>query len=348
MKEFESYSQVYQSKFVAIITRGQKNNTYKFALARSILGYIGKNETIIQKNIENNKNTEIKYSIFADDFLRYYWYQYKFKIRQSHNVNDAPSIIQILEDEIFGKEYRPENFEKVSEKLKENARELALKKVFGKEKQKLSQVVPRFQTIPRESEKDKKIRFYENDEQNERILLNPEAMKFLIRYRVLLDKFVVLEWAKFCDGIRPSPGTASKIEEPKFDRKSLKPNEKILMDHFDTCFYCETKLDEELKNAIHVDHFIPHSYIFNNEIWNLVLSCSQCNLNKSDSLAVDFKKALIERNNSQRFQIKGLDYSLTKLDNGLGWEKEMNRMYDDCYKYWGFTEITREEIKRRK
>ena len=68
MKEFESNTQVYQSKFVAIITRGQKNNTYKFALARSILGYIGKNETIIQKNIENNKNTEIKYSIFADDF----------------------------------------------------------------------------------------------------------------------------------------------------------------------------------------------------------------------------------------------------------------------------------------
>ena len=159
MKEFESNTQVYQSKFVAIITRGQKNNTYKFALARSILGYIGKNETIIQKNTENNRNTEIKYSIFAEDFLRYYWYQYKFKIRQSHNVNDAPNIIQILEDEIFGKESQPENFEKVSEKLKENARKLALKKVFGKEKQKSSQVVPRFQTIPRESEKGKKIRF---------------------------------------------------------------------------------------------------------------------------------------------------------------------------------------------
>jgi hypothetical protein len=26
----------------------------------------------------------------------------------------------------------------------------------------------------------------------------------------------------------------------------------------------------------------------------------------------------------------------------------MERMYDDCYKYWGFTEITKEGIKRRK
>ena len=65
-------------------------------------------------------------------------------------------------------------------------------------------------------------------------------------------------------------------------------------------------------------------------------------------MAVDFKDELVKRNNNQRFQIKGLDYSLTKLDNGLGWEKEMERMYEDCYKYWGFTEITKEDIIQRK
>lgn len=40
-----------------------------------------------------------------------------------------------------------------------------------------------------------------------------------------------------------------------------------------------------LVDNIHVDHFIPWSYVYEDKEWNLVLSCSSCNLKKSDYLA---------------------------------------------------------------
>jgi hypothetical protein len=173
--------------------------------------------------------------------------------------------------------------------------------------------------------------------------VNPEAMKFFIHYRILLEKFVVLEWAKFLDHIKTAPGIISKIEDPEFDRISLKSQEEILSKYFDKCFYCK----EPLKNLkIHVDHFIPRSYVAEDELWNLVLSCSECNLNKSDSLAVHFKDDLIEDNEWARNKIPDLEKSLRNLNN-IDWKLEMERIYDNCLEY-GFTEIDNDKILARK
>lgn len=47
------------------------------------------------------------------------------------------------------------------------------------------------------------------------------------------------------------------------------------------CFYCEEPLAGEL---IHVDHVIPRTFLNHDEIWNLVLAHSVCNLEKSARL----------------------------------------------------------------
>lgn len=336
-------NQEFLKEFFNIIMLGKKSNTYKFALARSILEFVKKNETQIQVNIDDDRYTTIDYSMLADNFLRYYWYQEKSKIPQNFNADDLPHVIQILR-KIFKDHSQPENFDMVPEELKEMAKKKILQKVFGKEHSKTSQVVPRFQNISVGKKTVKKETFYKNDEKNRRILVNPNAMKFFIHYRILLEKFVVLEWAKFLDSIRSSPGIVSKIEDPKFERKSLKPQEKVMKKYFETCFYCNEPLD---RLTVHVDHFIPFSYIFENELWNLVLSCSKCNLNKSDSLPMDFKDMLIEQKDKFRKKIPDLNKSLRKLDNGFGWKKEMERIYRNCLEY-GFTEIGKAEILKRK
>ena len=330
------------TEFFNIITRGKKSNTYKFALARSILEFVKENETRIQKNIDDGKDTSIDYSVFADDFLRYYWYQEKSKIPQNYNADDPPHAIQILK-KMFQDHSQPENFNMVPEVVKEKAKNKILQKVFGKEHSKTSQVVPRFQNISVGKKTAKKETFYKNDEENKRIMINSNAMRFFTHYRILLEKFVVLEWAKFLDGIKSSPGIVSKIEDPEFDRKSLKPQEKILKKYSDTCFYCNAPLEGLI---VHVDHFIPFSYIFENELWNLVLACSECNLNKSDSLPADFKNKLIEQKNKFGSD-PDLHKSLKNLGNESGWEKEMERIYRNCLEY-GFTEIDKSEILKRK
>ena len=71
---------------------------------------------------------------------------------------------------------------------------------------------------------------------------------------------------------------------------------RILLEEFEerNCFYC----GKELKHGdIHVDHFIPWSFIKDDSLWNLVLSCQQCNLKKSDKLTPNiFVDNLIQRN----------------------------------------------------
>ena len=60
------------------------------------------------------------------------------------------------------------------------------------------------------------------------------------------------------------------------------------------CFYCEEPLAGEL---IHVDHVIPRTFLNHDEIWNLVLAHSSCNLEKSARLpSLPYLIKLYERN----------------------------------------------------
>ena len=334
-------------EFFNIITIGRKSNTYKFALARSILEFVKENKPQIIQNVKEDKDTVINYSVFAEDFFRYYWYQEKLKIPQNFNTDTLPRAVSIVKD-IYKESTQPEKFDMVKEEIKSKAIKKILSGVFNKYKNKTSQVVPRFQNIIEGRDTMEKETFYKNDEDNKRILVNADAMEFFIHYRILLEKFVVLEWAKFLDHIKTAPGIISKIEDPVFDRTSLKPQEKILRRFFKNCFYCERDLENLPKDVkIHVDHFIPRSYIAEDELWNLVLSCSECNLNKSDSLAIDFKNNLIRDNNLAIHEIPELKKSLKNLDNNLDWVQEMIRIYDNCLEY-GFTEISKSKILERK
>jgi len=322
--------------FISIITLGSKSNTYKFALARSILDYVKKNEDQILENIKKETPTPITYSEIAKMFLQYYWHQeFKFKIRQNHQVDKPPSIIVILQ-KIFDKEAVPEKFDFVSKEQKNSAEKLILRKVFGKEKQKTSQVIPRFQNIREGKITVNKNPFYINKENDQLIQVNPDAMEFFIHYRVLLEKLVILEWAKFLEKIKPVPGLVSKIEDPEPERKSLKAVERELSKFFNECFYCARNLND---TKIHVDHFVPWSYIFEDKRWNFVLACSDCNLKKSNSLTdPKFLEKIIGRNNDYSTKLPLLGKSLLELDEGRGWEKEIRRHYRNCKEY-GFSEV---------
>lgn len=61
--------------FINIITKGKKDNTYKFAFAKFLLDSA--------KNTNNIDNLEINYYDISSAFLKYYWTQEcKYKIKQ--------------------------------------------------------------------------------------------------------------------------------------------------------------------------------------------------------------------------------------------------------------------------
>ncbi len=124
------------------------------------------------------------------------------------------------------------------------------------------------------------------------------ALKFFRENHSLLSKAIIFEWAKFLEKINLGlPMLISKIERSERYRGSLESFKLTMLKHFDTCLYCNNTLSPE-KQMIHVDHFIPRSYVFEDELWNFVLTCRKCNLKKHSSLPSEkFIYKLVERNN---------------------------------------------------
>ncbi len=305
--------------FTSIITpRGEKDNTYKFTLAKILLDYS-----------LNNRTYNIPYSYLAEKFLEHYWYQeYVYKIKQDFKKKKQPEVIKALH-RVFGDD-PPADFEHIDKKHIVTAKSEILKNVFGHDRKRKSMVVPRFQNIPgNDGEMVEYSIFYDYNDDKQMIYMRPEAVDFFRRNHAILFKAVIAEWAKFLERANGSlPDLVSKIEIPNKERGVLKKYQNMYGKYDCCCFYCRTRLE---KNYTEVDHFIPWSYIFRDEAWNLVLACQSCNRKKNNYLPYEeFKDILIKRNKKHYNDIYDLKKSLDKLNVGRGWATEINTHYETC------------------
>ena len=81
-------------------------------------------------------------------------------------------------------------------------------------------------------------------------------------------------------------------------REDLSVFRQVLYKEFEqcNCFYCGKKLHE-----IHVDHFIPWSFIKEDKLWNFVLACPACNIRKSNKIpGMEYVKVIQTRNDALR------------------------------------------------
>ncbi len=316
--------------FLSILTKGVKDNTYKFALARAILDHC-------QKPEKAQDPLEIPYRWLSGRFLRYYWHQEcKFKIKQDFHTKSTPKVIQVIRD-VFGKN-PPGSFDHADNLDKrEQAEKMILKTVFGHARQKTSMVVPRFQKVKVGPRSQEDRIFYDYDDDTKKIRLRPEAFRFFQENYGILLGTVLAEWTRFLERTNSGlPRLLAKIHMDETGRKSLIGYKRLFSKDFKHCFYCRGALE---RNDIHVDHFIPWSYIFDDNAWNLVLACQKCNCRKSNSLPQDeFLKNLIDRNAKYYDTITPLRRSLRLLSARQGWEPEIRHHYDACQEY-GFNMI---------
>lgn len=90
--------------FLQIISRGVKDNTYKFALAKFLLDF--SNQSCLEKD-EN-----ITYKEIAKKFLEYYWYQEcKYKLKQDFKIQRTPVVLSIIR-QYCGTDYIPNSYNK--------------------------------------------------------------------------------------------------------------------------------------------------------------------------------------------------------------------------------------------
>ncbi len=325
-------------RFNSIMTKGAKTNTYKFALAKFMLEYTDKfTHSQLLNMADHNQPAKVDYSDTAMEFLKYYWHQEcKYRIRQNSDPSRLPYVISIIREE-FDEADAKKSFSEISYEKKLKAAERIKSKVFGKGQ--YSHVVPRFQNLKNNTEKNI---FYDYDSKH--MLIHPESLLFFKNNKHCLLKTVVLEWSKFLEKRNNIPMLIAKIENDRAKRGTLLKYKKMFETSFCKCFYCESRLQ---KKFVHVDHFIPWSFIPEDEAWNLVLACNECNCKKSDSLAQkSYLTSLIDRNYQYGSEIRDLAKSLhnlnadakTVINSTRTWESEILSRYKNC-KNHGFTMV---------
>ena len=317
--------------FNAILENGAKDTTYKFALAVALLDFCKTDKTA-----HSDGHYVISYEDLANRFITYYWNQVYCRIRQvsqkKKNVKRDANIVKVIEAEF--KDDIPPDPKFVDSRIMEKIRRKVLSGVFGHAARSTSSVVPRFQNTGKRNVVENRL-FYEYDDDKQEIYLNKTAFGFFKKNHYALKWATYASWVKHLEKVNTTPKLISKLS---WNRKRMSLNKHLnnLRKTQDCCFYCGDLLEAR---HIDVDHFIPWSYIFSDDVWNLTLACKRCNLKKSNSLAnKEFLKYLINRNKAQMSTIIGLEASLYQLDVGKGWEKEMRNHYSGCCRY-GFTSV---------
>lgn len=180
---------------------------------------------------------------------------------------------------------------------------------------------------------DTKHLFYSFSKRGEWIQFNPEMYSFICKHKVLIEKLNYYEWAKFLEKVNEeslSTRLLNKIDESS-KRNNLSFYRRILYEEFEDkrCFYCGKPLKAD---QIHVDHFIPWSFIKDDNLWNLVLSCPSCNQKKSDKLPdIQYLNSIVDRN-------KGMLIETYKEDMKNYQAGKLIRIYDWA-KLNGYTDI---------
>ncbi len=316
--------------FLSILTMGVKDNTYKFALARAILDHCRESQ-----GMENS--LDIPYESLSDKFLQYYWHQEcRFRIKQDFHTKSMPKVIQVIRG-VFGQN-TPGRFDLLDDADVAKAKKQILKTVFGHARNKTSMVVPRFQKVRVGSRSEERRVFYDYSDDTKIIRLRPEAFEFFRNNHGILMGTVLAEWTRFLERTNIGlPMLLAKIHMDEASRGPLTKYKNLFLRHTGHCFYCGSRLE---KNYTHVDHFIPWSYIFDDNVWNLVPACQDCNCKKSNSLPQDeFLQSLIRRNDKYYDTIAPLRRSLKMLDARHGWKPEIENHYKTCL-YYGFNIIS--------
>lgn len=300
----------YIRKWHDIILNCSFDNTYKMAWAKALV------ELAVHTDVSIDKNA-IVYSFYdvAKLCLKYYWNQtIYFDLIQSPNIRKPPEIITLTKKLIklyFDKKQsvKPVRFEKVDfHSLGLSTKyEWTVSKIVKTLKQ---DVCWRFKKL-----KGKTYEIYDLDLNAGNVIFQSDHVLALKEHSDYLFTFINYRWTQMLEGFNYSPRISRKvraIDDGEIRRGSLKKFHKYLdlmnENGKRICFYCGHEIAE---NELSVDYVIPWSYMFSDDLWNLVYCHKGENSGKSNRLPSEEDIARLEQRNRlllARMNNKSKDY----------------------------------------
>lgn len=256
----------------------KKTATYKYAFFKAILD-----------NLFNvNERLELSFNYLSNSFSKMYWNLIaKYKLPQYQN-GKKNSLIEKAIYEIISENHLLDeiDFDSLNEETQ--------KRYLSATKGVISiNVVGALYS-------DLNCNIYGFDKSKKIIWFNKESYEFLTKYKTALEKLNYYAWIMWIENNlnianKEASNLAIKLDNST-RRESLEMFKNSLFKSGDElkCFYCGKSLS--LKGC-HMDHFIPWSFVKDDQIWNLVFSCSRCNESKNNRIpSVEDLNKLIKRN----------------------------------------------------
>ena len=270
----------YIQDWLNIIENMSNDNTYKLAWGRAIIEIAYSLEEVKDINV-------ISFYDIAHKMIKYYWNQsFFFNLKQSANTNKPPVLVQQVQLLInkyieLSSSTIPVWFDKAEYILE--ADYTFYNKIINKCAKTLTENVSwRFMYINQQT-----LPLYILNKENLTITLTKEQIILLKEYSFVLSQLLNYKWAQLLERYNHSPKIASKVKgisDNTIKRNNLTKYKNVLLQYTNyqpIDFYTGEVLDE---NDISLDHVIPWSFMYSDDIWNLVITSKSNNSSKSNSV----------------------------------------------------------------
>ena len=301
----------YLKELTHLISNCAMENTYKMSWARAITEYLA-----------THKEAQ---SIHFDDLsplvFKYYWNQiFFFDLSQSPNPNKPPVICQIVKNEIDKqKKSKPVLFTRI-----ENQIEIPVKEVSDALSKDVSH---RFLKIG-----SKSFGIYDLDRKGKTItILEPEVFR---TYSDILFELINYRWAQKLEECNSSPRISKKVRGT--DRGEIKRGN---LSTFKEYLYLENPerncfiTGEKISDDESIDHVIPWSYLYSDDLWNLVLVKKSANSSKSNNIPGEELIKKLEKRNHRLLDILKEQKLDRKIKNRIE-ELELAINKDYVRRFW--------------
>lgn len=316
----------YIKDWLTIIEQMNNDNTYKLAWGRAVIECISFDDYVVIDN-----KAVVQFDSISLRMLKYYWNQlFFFKLKQSPYKDKDPIVCRDTEKliEIYkGKTNSsiPVWFDEAMSYFDKKDKKSLSNTIKHISKTLHENVCWRFKNIP-----NKILEIYEYNKKNSTISINVNDVIELKEYAIVISKLLNYKWAQLLEKYNYQPKIASKvngISEAKLRRNSLTKFKEELLKEFEGKEIIDFYTGKHISyDDISIDHVIPWSFMYSDDIWNLVITSKSVNSSKSNSIPSDEIIEKLKRRNSK------LD-SLLSDSFKLSMDEAIKNNYVDRYYY---------------
>ena len=269
-----------------IIENMSTDNTYKLAWGRAIL------ECIKNEEYKEFSNDEIQVSFIdiAEKMTKYYWNQGFFFNLNQGNKNGKEVVIVRYANQLIDK------YKEINGNLPvwfEEGKQYFIRcnnSFYFKTLNKISNhlhvdVSYRFLIVNKER---KNIYKYDKYRYGSLIIFNKKDIEVVKEYAVILSRLLNFKWAQLLEKFNFAPKSANKVSNlslNKIKRNTLTKFKEQLLKQFEDGKIIDFYSGEEIsEDDITLDHVIPWSFMYSDNIWNLVITSKSKNSSKSNKV----------------------------------------------------------------